>query len=230
MRNRKLEWDSVFFNLEIGEISSDTDESSIENDFQLIYFKTKTNHYFNSSQYQLTHQEQKVIFSKEIISHHPELGKIISLKDLTEFDLNLLYEIAFESGKFSRFKLDPNFEESHFKQFYKTWIDNSINGSFADEFYVFYENNQIKGLITIQKKDTFAQIGLLGVLDAYQGKGIGKQLVLMSENYCRKHQLKTLRIPTQMENRAACLFYEKMGYSIVESEFVKHYWKNDPIQ
>jgi dTDP-4-amino-4,6-dideoxy-D-galactose acyltransferase len=34
-----------------------------------------------------------------------------------------------------------------------------------------------------------------------------------------------LHIPTQLANKAACGFYTKLGYKIIEKLIIKHYWR-----
>ena len=59
-----------------------------------------------------------------------------------------------------------------------------------------------------------------------QGKGFGKNLLKKVENFCLENNVKTLHIPTQLENITACNFYTKLGYEISEKIIIKHFWKN----
>jgi dTDP-4-amino-4,6-dideoxy-D-galactose acyltransferase len=133
--------------------------------------------------------------------------------------------LAFESGKFSRFKLDNNFKQHEFEALYKTWVDNSFSKEFADAILVCKEKNIILGFITYKIIEDNAIIGLLGVCDKHQGKGIGRALLVEVENELSNKQIKELRIPTQLQNKQACGFYTKLGYNIIEKTIVKHYWR-----
>ena len=87
-------------------------------------------------------------------------------------------------------------------------------------------NENILAFVTFKIKDNLAQIGLIAVSPNSQGKGLGKNILLKVENYCFQNNIKTLLIPTQLENVIACNFYSKMGYKISEKIVVKHFWKN----
>ena len=145
-------------------------------------------------------------------------------KDL-KIDKSSIYKLSFESGKFSRFNLDPNFENDKFQELYRLWIDNSISNIFADDLLVYLDQNEIIGFITYKTQDNIATIGLVAVSQNCQGKGIGSQLLKAVEHKLTNHSIKTLLIPTQQINEIACNFYKKQGYRIEETLFIKHYWK-----
>ena len=136
-----------------------------------------------------------------------------------------IYKLAFESGKFSRFKLDNNFQQNEFEALYKIWVDNSFSKEIADEILVYKEQSAILGFITYKIIENYAIIGLLGVCYEQQGKGIGRKLLEAVENVLSDKQIKELRIPTQLQNEQACGFYTKLGYNIIEETTIKHYWK-----
>ena len=90
---------------------------------------------------------------------------------------NEIYELGFESGKFSRFKLDANFTQNEFEILYKKWVDNSFDKSFADAVLAYKEQDKILGFITYKVYNNYATVGLLGVCSKHQGKGIGKKII-----------------------------------------------------
>ena len=63
----------------------------------------------------------------------------------------------------------------------------------------------------------------------HQGKGIGGILLKHLETILYQKGITSLTIPTQFENKQACNFYSKQGYSIFENTFIKHFWKYDTI-
>ena len=78
--------------------------------------------------------------------------------------------------------------------------------------------------------DNKATVGLIAVSNQHQGKGIGGILLNHLETILYQKEIKSLTIPTQFENKQACNFYHKQGYSIFDNTFIKHYWKiNDTI-
>ncbi|MEI7507938.1 MAG: GNAT family N-acetyltransferase [Flavobacterium sp.] len=222
---KKLEWDSDFFGIEIGEYFHEEKiaESNFD-EFELIYVKSEIYNSLEIKNFENTFSETKLIFAKELKQHNNTNENIFSFKQI-KVDKSLIYELAFESGKFSRFNLDPNFQNGKFHELYKLWIDNSISNVFADDLLVYLEKDEIVGFITYKTQNDTATVGLVAVNQNYQGKGIGSQLLKAVEYNLINNSIKTLLIPTQQINEIACNFYKKQGYSINETLFIKHYWK-----
>lgn len=222
---RRLDWDSDFFNIEIGEIVNGDD---LTNDnyanFDLLYVKTKEE--ISLPGFKLNYKENKVVFEKKIDALTDDSAEIKQLSK-SKYDINEIYDLAYVSGKYSRFKKDNLFGELNFKKLYKKWIDNSITKQFADDILLYFLKDKIVGFVTYKKNADFAQIGLIAVDSEHQGKGIGKQLIQKVENCLFREGIKKLRIPTQLENKEACSFYKKIGYEIIETTPIKHYWKID---
>lgn len=225
MEIKKLDWDSDFFNIKVGEINyykNLQEENSA--DYDLIYvlsnedFQLKLDHFENSF------SETKVNFVKTLEAN-TDTSKFIFEFDKVTIDKEQLYLLAYESGKNSRFLLDAKFGGNHFKKLYQTWIDNSINKKFADGVLVYFEENILKGFVTYKINNDTASVGLIAVDNNYQGKGIGAKLVQNLEHLLYQKKIKQLTIPTQLSNIQACSFYQKQGYSIKHKTFIKHYWK-----
>ena len=231
MKINKLVWDSNFFNLKIGESSSENISWKEDiTDFDLIYVKQKNPEDFVITGFDKKFQETKIIFTKDLRSSQ----KYILETSILDFDENLeqnqlFYDLAFVSGNYSRFFLDENFGRKKFQELYRTWIDNSITKEIADKIFYIFQEDKISGFVTLQKKEDFAIIGLIAVDPKIQGQGIGSKLLKMCEKYCVEQGLYELRIPTQEENWKACKFYKNMGYAVLEKMSIKHYWKR-PIK
>ncbi|WP_396187063.1 GNAT family N-acetyltransferase [Flavobacterium sp.] len=226
MRIKHLDWDSSFFNKKIGllELSNDSNFSEIQNDFDLIYVVSDKDIAIEIKDYKQSHSENKIVFSKKIFQKNDSTDANIFLV-LEDSIKDEIYELAFESGRFSRFILDPNFGQLEFEKLYKKWVDNSFNKEFADAILVYKEQNKILGFVTYKVWDKQATIGLIGVCSKHQGKGIGKNLIQSVEIELANKGVSELRIPTQLQNEKACFFYTKMGYEIIENKILKHYWK-----
>ena len=231
MRVKPLSWDSAFFNLKIGELQLQQDAIApkIDEDFDLVYIKSSEEITLDLPNYSAKYSEVKVVFEKKGITANTKLSPSIFDVLQTEFNLDDLYQLAFVSGTYSRFAMDPLFTEAHFRKLYSTWIDNSINGTFADGFLVDYTQKEMRGLATYQIKDDKAVIGLIATSPKHQGLGIGTQLIHGVESRLIANGITTLQIPTQLKNEGACYFYKKLGYSPIETTYLKHYWR-DPFQ
>lgn len=222
---KELSWDSEFFNIKIGEWNTDDSLDADPTVFDLVYVKSGGSDTPQLNGFQNVFTETRVIFAKQLVRQYAEQQNIrsVSVND----DINILYELAYESGKFSRFKLDERFGQHNFEKLYRAWVDNSLSHRFADDVIVFTENNVLKGFATYKVYAGFAGIGLIAVDPGMQGKGIGKKLLDHIESILVSKEVTELRIPTQLENKAACAFYTRQNYKIAETIYIKHYWKID---
>lgn len=221
-----LDWDSSFFNKKIGllDLSNDCKFSEIQNDYDLMYVISNEEIAVDIPNFKQSYSENKIVFSKKIVQNRESADSNI-FSELNGSPKKEIYDLAFESGKFSRFNLDLNFEKSEFQKLYKKWVDNSYTKEFADGVLIYKEQNTILGFVTYKVWDGYAAIGLIAVCPKHQGKGIGKKLIQSVENELANIGVDELRIPTQLQNEMACLFYTKLGYKIIENKILKHYWK-----
>jgi dTDP-4-amino-4,6-dideoxy-D-galactose acyltransferase len=231
MKIKYLDWDSSFFNKKIGLLDQTSNRTIFknQNDYELIYVVSDKDIIVDIEDFKQTYAENKVIFSKR-------LDQIDGVRNSNVFEVsvdfprNQIYELAFESGKFSRFKLDPNFSQNEFEKLYIKWVDNSFNKEFADAVFVYKEQGKILGFVTYKVCGKYATVGLLGVCSKHQGKGIGKKLIQSVEMELANKGIEELRIPTQLQNELACKFYKGLSYNIIENKMIKHFWKYDPLQ
>jgi dTDP-4-amino-4,6-dideoxy-D-galactose acyltransferase len=227
MEVKILDWDSEFFDRKVGEIAIDDEASAfdIEKNYDVLYVKSAHDFNISIDGYKPLFEETKVVFAKRLrVEDNPRNSFIFSDSEI-DFSIDEVYDLAYESGKFSRFKRDENFGEEAFRKLYKTWTDNSLNRKFADDVLLYVEDKTVKGFITYKVDRDFATVGLIAVSPKFQGKGIGSKLIAEAESRLAKKGVSELRIPTQLANEAACSFYQKLGYSIIETTNIKHYWK-----
>jgi len=228
MKLKKLDWDSQFFNLEVAELNLEKelilDESYL--DYDLLYVKQEKEFELVIPSFEKTFLETKIVFSKKIenVNNVSDDENVFLLNEVN-YSISTIYDLAYESGKFSRFKLDTNFKENDFKSLYKTWVDNSLNGLFADDVFVYLQKDDILGFVTFKLNENFASIGLIAVNPDLQGKGVGTALINAVEKKIYSSGIYELRIPTQYQNELACKFYSKKGYKILDKTIIKHYWK-----
>lgn len=223
---KKLEWDSAFFNLNVGELTLDSFSTRIDvSGFDLLYVLSKEATTGNIPSFTKTFSEEKVKFSKELQQLEAPSSAICSIF-YCSYTIEDLYKLAYESGKQSRFLLDKKFTEAKFKELYRLWIDNSLNKKFADDVLVYRENNTVLGMVTYKQIEEKATVGLIAVGPEVQGKGIGSKLICALESVLVEKKCKELIIPTQMTNIQACNFYTKQGYKIIEQTTITHFWKD----
>lgn len=227
MKIKQLQWDSDFFNKKIGELSPNEAIKvpfNLTQDYDLIIIKKNQDFSCEIDGYEKTFEETKVLFEKKLsFDNINEI--IIEDTDFQNKPPEDFYDLAYESGKYSRFKLDLNLKNK-FQDIYKKWVDNSLNKTFAEKVFYIHSEDTINGFVTLQRDGNTAKIGLIAVNPNFQGKGIGTKLLQAAEYYAIKNNMDKMLIPTQKENILACNFYKKNGYSVKEETIIKHYWRS----
>ena len=228
MHISKLEWDSNFFDLHVGKISSKNSKEEVKqilkiielSDFDLVYLFSK----FPLPNYikNLFFNETKLTFKKKISSCNN-----INIAFPFDGELNQdVINLALDAGDFSRFKLDKRLSR-HFNDLYTKWIENSISKKFADQVFTVEKSNKIAGFITLKKVDKkSAYIGLIAVNREFRKSGVAKKLILAAENWVSQQNLHYLYVSTQKQNINACQFYYKMGFILEHKEYIFHIWNS----
>ena len=72
----------------------------------------------------------------------------------------------------------------------------------------------VAGFIMVIPLDRAAHIFEAAVLAAYQGRGIGKQLVAVAENYAREKGYAEMTLTTYRDVPWNTPFYERLGYAV----------------
>lgn len=234
---RKLDWDSEFFGLKTGEyVSKDILPSMIEddllkakkNEYKLIYIKTKTlfkKNILDDLQGQLL--DIKVIYSlnSNLYKSNNGCSEVLLLEDnFNETDKNQLIHLGIESGIYSRFKKDKNIDNIHFRKLYSSWVLNSLNKKIVDKVFIIRKNELIVGFITLKVDDNQGQIGLLAVDENYRGNGYATLLLKKVITYCTNSNVYNLKVVTQQDNIGACSLYEKVGFNLIDKDYIYHFW------
>ncbi|MFN8282990.1 MAG: GNAT family N-acetyltransferase [Chitinophagales bacterium] len=222
-----LKWDSEFFNLKIGKINPNcfslSDFDAQKNSFDLIYIfeypDAATLDEIKSTNAALV--DRKVIYTKETTS-------VLLDDNIKEYTAKTasqnLIDLALQSGVYSRFKIDRNFDASFYDRLYLEWIKKSCSREIAFDVLVYGDEKDPDGFITIQQKNNEAHVGLIAVHERARGKGIGKKLMEAAEFVAKNHNFDILKVTTQGDNKQACSLYEKCGFTIDETIHIYHYW------
>ena len=134
-----------------------------------------------------------------------------------------LERLAFQSGKYSRFRLDDGFRHQEFERLYREWLTGSLAGTDGKCVFVAGEETHPLGMITLEPGET-VRIGLFAVDPAHHRRGIGRRLMDRAEQFCVQRRARELRVATQAENRPACLFYESSGFAKAGETDIFHVW------
>ena len=136
-----------------------------------------------------------------------------------------LESLAWQSGEYSRFRLDLRFKPSVFQELYSRWLHNSLSGDIARRVLVWRSpEGQEAGLLTLGEKNGRADIGLLAVDAAARGQRVGQQLVAAAQVQALAWDYTTLQVVTQGDNVPGCRFYEKCGFTPESVEHIYHLW------
>jgi ribosomal protein S18 acetylase RimI-like enzyme len=230
---RYLEWDSSFFRKKIGRVEQcftvdhliTTLVEAKQQEYDLLYVFTDEDFFIKEKEYfpfKGTLVDRKVVYSMDIIGETifpPQVIEYLSA-ELTPELLNL----AFESGKYSRFRLDKGFSVSDFHRLYSEWIEKSVSHDIADKVFVTLNNNKIAGMVSLKLGGDRSEIGLIAVDSQLQGKGCGKLLMQRCLSEAILSNCKTLSVPTQYANKSACNFYERCGFQVQSITNIYHFW------
>lgn len=228
-----LDWDSSFFQFKTGLINhrEGVDLESMlvtarSSDFKLIYVFGNENFYTEESllkKYGGKLIDRKVFFERNVTEDCVGNFEQTGLYDSQKVNPHLI-QLAYESGKYSRFKLDANFAPHIFEQMYLQWISKSVEGKIANKVYVVKENSNPVSMVTLKFKNDTVHIGLIATLPKHQGKGYGKQLINRTLHTAKEHSMKKIEVSTQYENQQACLFYQNCGFKIKSISNIYHFW------
>jgi diamine N-acetyltransferase len=87
------------------------------------------------------------------------------------------------------------------------------------EYFIFQNNAMCKGFMAIEHgylNERVTKIHRLYVLPNFQGEGIGKEFIHFAEKEAKKKEVTFLQLNVNRKNKAQ-LFYEKMGFKIIET-------------
>jgi len=133
--------------------------------------------------------------------------------------------LAWQSGEYSRFRLDTRFAPNVFQALYSQWLRNSLAGSISRRVLVWRDAaGREQGLLTLGEKNGRADIGLLAVDTAARGQRVGQQLVAAAQAQATAWGYTQLQVVTQLDNEPACHFYKKCGFQLVHEEHIYHLW------
>lgn len=233
-----LEWDSAFFGRTIGriDINSSSDEPILESilkhpsEFELIYIFSPEQVLLNLPEQDPRCKlvDQKIVFSFDLSIctefFQPSIDLSIEEYNSTSIDPNL-EELAYQSGVYSRFRLDTNFRPNDFFQLYRKWLENSVNRTIADKIFVVRSEMGIIAFVTAMITLPTATIGLLAVSESVRGKNIGTSLMHFLFAELKRVGAETLFVATQLQNEGSCRFYKKVGFVKHSITNIYHYWR-----
>ena len=141
----------------------------------------------------------------------------------SETDIPQLATMAAGHHTMSRFYSDPGFPRERCGALYASWIEKSCRGD-AQAVFVAEENQRVAGYITCHHDDSTGRIGLTGVADWAQQRGVGTQLVSAALDYFHSKEVDRVTVVTQGRNIPALRLYEGCGFRAQSVELWYHWW------
>lgn len=231
MAIERLIWDSEFFGMEVGKLCLTAAEdpvklkySLVNSSFDVVYlmFDQPEGEQISQLESLAPLYDRKVTFRKKIVpSATPRTHDVI----LYEKPVNdRLLQLTLMSGEYSRFYLDPKFRP-YFEKLYTEWIRKSLSGEIADAVYVTPSNDGLAGFITLSKKQSTGQIGLIAVHPDVRGQGVASSLMHCADDWYVQKGCDEAIVITQRDNWPACRLYEKSGYRLFSETAIFHWWR-----
>ncbi len=229
-----LPWDSAFFGMNIGKAESmcsgmaDLDsliDLARESGFRLIYWTTPPGIDLNP---QTIRRLNGTLAVRRITYRLDFRDDPIQIRFSEEYDSGILTdeleELAYISGRYSRFNTDKNFQSGDFHRLYKTWIFRSISHEIADSVFVVKDTGNIAGMATVKHHAPVGQMGMMAVHPVFQRKGYATDLVNACLQSLQRKGIYAMTAATQAENQETCRLFEKCGFYIHSMSDIFHFW------
>ncbi len=230
-----LDWDSNFFGFRTAkilppqlsqhQITRALDELRLEG-VRLAYWASQGKPPYNLKHLGGYLVDKKVTFQVNLKKLAPE--DFISTHQVEKYQPGMpeedLYQLALQAGEFSRFALDPHFPPGKFQALYREWMRKSLNKEIAEEILVIQNEGRIAGMVTLGKKGSQGNIGLIAVSSAFRGQQFGEILIRAAQLWYIQQKLASAVVITQGENKPACQLYHKCNYEIHHTDFIYHFW------
>ena len=236
---KKLDWDSKFFGINIAYISclhlSENIYKAITkyisvNNIQLIEYLCNCHDRRSvliAEKAGFTFVDIRLTFVKLLKDVEP----VFAVDDLifrkaTDADIPNLEAVAGQIYTKSRYFFDEKFGAKKAQEFYESWIRKAVRGEFDDECWCVTRGKIVLAFCSLRyTQSRAAQIGLLGVQDAYAGHGIGKHIAERVIEMLAKKGIEELTVVTQGRNYSAQNLYQSVGFRTRQTQLWYHKWR-----
>lgn len=140
-------------------------------------------------------------------------------------DRKKIGDISEKSFGFSRFHLDPLVCNKTANQIKRAWAENYFKGERGEFMVVALTDKHPVGFTQVLVRGDTLIIDLIAVQSSHHGQGFGGAMIsfLSSRIQERYDGVGKIRVGTQIANFPAISLYEKMGFSILSSDYVFHH-------
>ena len=141
-------------------------------------------------------------------------------------DREAVVSTAGSAFRFSRFHLDPLVPNAIADAIKSSWAANYFVGKRGDGMVVIERKSRVVGFLQLMwAPDRRLIIDLIGVDPAWQGQGLGREMIL----HAARHGTGDGRLPatmmvgTQACNTPSVRLYESLGFRLRSAQYVLHY-------
>jgi len=237
----RLEWDSAFFNVNIGYLYPKRLRKSIvsfamkkceEDRIECLYYLCDCN---DPESVQLAEKEGfhfvdiRITFSQDVrsrIAGDPcALPGGLRVRPARGEDKPELCGIASDSYISSRYFFDRHFPQEVCRKFYADWISKSVDGLFDHAVLIAEMNGKLAGYISCRHvSSNYGAIGLVGIAPEFQGQRVGTHLVSAALQWFAERDIPFVHVVTQGRNLAAQRLYQSCGFRSEKLELWYHKW------
>ncbi|HKR05934.1 MAG TPA: GNAT family N-acetyltransferase [Bacteroidia bacterium] len=235
-----LDWDSAFFGYKVAMLLepsfnynglSNGLQKLKEENVKLVYWSPAKRSIENGDEQKIASLGGKLVDIKTVYEisldgkSADEFKRDERVKEYTDTVMHPdLVGLAFETGVYSRYKVDERIGRQKFEELYTIWMEQSVEKKIAKAILVTVEEKRITGMITLGERDGSGNSGLMAVDPAQRGKGLGYALFQEMFRWFIEHGYKKIRLVTQEANVSACNFYERAGFEKVSAQPFYHFW------
>ncbi len=231
-----LEWDSQFFGRRIARVKgaflTEADIVNIriwceDNRIDCLYFladstEAQTSRLAESNNFNLV--DIRVTLDRPVKANHALGHSHLNIRGALERDIPTLQTIARVSHRDSRFYYDGNFPSSLCDALFEVWIEKSCRG-WAKNVLVAEDGGEPVGYISCHlPTPKTGKIGLVGVGQKAQGKGLGKDLVDEALRWFTEQGVESVTVVTQGRNVRAQRLYQRCFFVTRSVELWFHKW------
>jgi ribosomal protein S18 acetylase RimI-like enzyme len=232
---RRLEWDSEFFGVPIGQGEAETPAQVVEvsawadrERLRCVYLLVpagclEASRAAEARGFYLTGVRMTWARPPAGVEAAPSSANV-NVRTAQPRDVSALEAIAAGAHGDTRFYADGNFPRPTCDRLYATWIRRSCEG-WADRVFAADVAGHVAGYITLHlRPDGEGVIGLVGVAEDVRRSGVGRALVVAALEWFENRQVTRVNVVTQAQNTGALGLYQRNGFSISRVDLWLHRW------
>lgn len=147
-----------------------------------------------------------------------------SIRKAEADDVPELQKLAMELHRDSRFFADPRFPRDKARELYAMWIKRDSVDPQGLVWVKADSSNKSVGYLSCNVDGEQGQIGLFGVADEHQGRGIGSTLLRQGLHWFKQQGCQRIQVVTQGKNTGALGIYTSNGFRIKSMSVWLHHW------